>query len=240
MRVVRRGSDSSRLASGMSPWQTVTTSSTHRSASSRVMVFDPRKWRPQTPTTAYMELRDDDPFWVALRVAVLTDELIRAAVHTGQFSHPEAEEEPRRRPDRAARTRSPSIYPTAADPIVNPRLEGEPSDLRECGGVMRTWPQVRRVSCRAVHLRQRDRRNASRFRRPRAARRPRSRRRAAVPTSAGSFIEVDIAADSEAHRTWKQPVAHPSACDGAGWKLVGLERMPHKPAAAAPAQKTKS
>ena len=68
-----------------------TTSSTRRSASSRAIVFDPRTWRPQTPTTAYMEMRDDDAFWAARRVAAFTDELIRAAVHTGQFSDPAAE-----------------------------------------------------------------------------------------------------------------------------------------------------
>ena len=33
-----------------------------------------------------MELRDDDAFWAARRVAAFTDDLIRAAVHTGQFS----------------------------------------------------------------------------------------------------------------------------------------------------------
>ena len=38
-----------------------------------------------------MELRDDDAFWAARRVAAFTDELIRAAVHTGQFSDPAAE-----------------------------------------------------------------------------------------------------------------------------------------------------
>ena len=54
-------------------------------------VFDPRKWRPQTPTTAYMELRDDDAFWAARRIAAFTDDLIRAAVHTAQFSDPAAE-----------------------------------------------------------------------------------------------------------------------------------------------------
>ncbi len=53
--------------------------------------FDPRAWRPQTPTTAYLEMRDDDAFWAARRVAAMSDELIRAAVHTGAFSDPRAE-----------------------------------------------------------------------------------------------------------------------------------------------------
>ena len=38
-----------------------------------------------------MELRDDDAFWAARRVAAFTDDMIRAAVHTGQFSDPAAE-----------------------------------------------------------------------------------------------------------------------------------------------------
>ena len=49
-------------------------------------VFDPTTWKPQTPSTAYMELRADDAFWAARRVMAFTDELIRAAVHTGQFA----------------------------------------------------------------------------------------------------------------------------------------------------------
>ena len=53
--------------------------------------FDPTTWKPQTPTTAYMELRADDAFWAARRVMAFTDDLIRAAVHAGQFSDPAAE-----------------------------------------------------------------------------------------------------------------------------------------------------
>jgi hypothetical protein len=84
--------------------------------------FDPRSWRPQTPTTAYMEMRDDDAFWAARRVAAFSDELIRAAVHTGQFSDPAAEQYLGdvliKRRDKIART-----YLTAINPIVDPRLD---------------------------------------------------------------------------------------------------------------------
>ena len=40
-----------------------------------------------------MELRDDDAFWAAQRVAAFTDEMIRAIVHTGEFSDPAAEKQ---------------------------------------------------------------------------------------------------------------------------------------------------
>lgn len=84
--------------------------------------FDPREWRPQTPTTASMEMRDDDAFWAARRVAAFSDDLIRAAVHTGQFSDPAAEtclaDVLIKRRDTIAR-----IYLTAVNPIVAPRLD---------------------------------------------------------------------------------------------------------------------
>jgi hypothetical protein len=39
---------------------------------------------------------------------------------------------------------------------------------------------------------------------------------------------VDIAADSDGYPTWKQPVRAFFRQEGAGWKLVGFERMPDK------------
>jgi hypothetical protein len=72
----------------LSPWQTVDYVEYPSIGKFEGDRFDPRKWRPQTPTTAYMEMRDDDAFWAARRVAAFTDELIRAAVHTGEFSDP--------------------------------------------------------------------------------------------------------------------------------------------------------
>jgi len=36
-------------------------------------------------------MRDDDAFWAARRVAAFTDEMIRAAVHVGEYSDPAAE-----------------------------------------------------------------------------------------------------------------------------------------------------
>ena len=71
------------LGFGLSPWQTVKYRLYPLIGKFEGDVWDPRKWRPQTPTTAYMELRDDDAFWAALRVAAFTDELIRAAVQQG-------------------------------------------------------------------------------------------------------------------------------------------------------------
>ena len=76
----------------LSPWQTIPYKEYYPSIGKfEGDRFDPKKWRPQTPTTAYMETRDDDAFWAARRLAVFSDELIRAAVKAGQFSDPKAE-----------------------------------------------------------------------------------------------------------------------------------------------------
>ena len=85
-------------------------------------VFDPREWKPQTPTTAYLELRDDDAFWAARRVMAFSDGLIRAAVATGRYSDTAASDHLAavliKRRDTIGR-----IYLTAINPIVNPRLD---------------------------------------------------------------------------------------------------------------------
>jgi hypothetical protein len=52
---------------------------------------------------------------------------------------------------------------------------------------------------------------------------------AGLPTAAGSYVQVDIAVDAQAHPAWKEPVRTWFRREGAGWKLVGLERMPDKP-----------
>ncbi len=74
-----------------SPWQTADYTiypSVGRLEGDR---FDPRTWKPHWATKAYIEMREDDAFWAARRVAAFTDEQIRAAVKTGQFGDAAAE-----------------------------------------------------------------------------------------------------------------------------------------------------
>jgi len=223
------------LGFGLSPWQTVDYVEYPSVGKFEGKVFDPRKWRPQTPTTAYMELRDDDAFWAARRVAAFTDDLIRAAVHTGQFSDPAAE---KYLADVLIERREKikSAYLTAVNPIVNPALTAKGLTFENAavsGGVAQGS-----VSYRASWMI---------FDNATGATKPLTQSQSATTTIAApsglpssGFVAVDIAADSDAYPTWKQPVRAYFRADGGSWKLVGLERMPDQPPAGVAAQQKAS
>jgi len=177
--------------------------------------------------TAYMELRDDDAFWAAQRVAAFTDDMIRAIVHVGEISDPAAEKYLAdvliERRDKIK-----SAYLTAINPIVKPRLDakGLSFDNAAVSGGVASGPVTYRASWMVFD-------NAT------GATKPLSETTSATTTIAppagipsSGFIAVDIAAESAAHPTWKQPVRAVFRQDTGGWKLVGLERMPDRVTAA--------
>jgi hypothetical protein len=211
------------LGFGLSPWQTVDYVEYPSVGKFEGKVWDPRKWRPQTPTVAYMEMRDDDAFWAARRIAAFTDELIRAAVHTGEFSDPAAE---KYLGDVLIqrRERIKSIYLTQVNPIVNPRLDASGLTFENAavtGGVAKGA-----IAYRA---------NWMTFDNATGATKPISETKSATTTIAApsglpssGFVAVDIAADADGYPTWKQPVRAYFRQDGGSWKLVGLDRLPEQ------------
>jgi hypothetical protein len=52
----------------------------------------------------------------------------------------------------------------------------------------------------------------------------------------GSFVEIDIAAESEAQPSWREPIRTYFRRTTTGWTLVGLERLPQTIAPTAPGQ----
>jgi predicted small lipoprotein YifL len=206
----------------LSPWQTVNYVEYPSIGKFEGDVWDPKTWRPQTPTTAYMELRDDDAFWAARRVAAFTDDLIRAAVHTGQYSDPKAEQY---LGDVLIKRREKikSIYLTAVNPIVSPRLDAngrltfENAAVAAGGGTATyhaTWFRLDNTTGATQPLSETQ--SATTTIDP-----PQS-----LPSQPGSFVAVDISADSDGHPTWRRPVRASFRRESAGWKLVGLERLP--------------
>jgi hypothetical protein len=212
---------------GLSPWQTVHYVEYPSVGKFEGDVFDPRKWRAQTPTIAPKELRDDDAFWAARRVVAFTDDMIRTAIHTGEFSDPAAEKYLGdvliKRRDKIA-----SIYLTAVNPIVDPRLEGNGrltfGNAAVAAGVAKD-PVTYRASWLLFD-------NATGTTKPLADTTSETttvQAPSGLPAASGSFVAVDIAADSAGHPAWKVPVRTYFRRGGDGWKLVGLERQPDHP-----------
>jgi len=211
----------------LSPWQTVPYTEYSSVGRFEGDVFDPTKWKPQTPTTAYMELRGDDAFWAARRVMAFSDDLVQAAVHAGQLSDPAAERHLSdvisKRRDAIGRT-----YLTAVNPIVNPRLDAAGSlafDNAAVAAGVADAPAEYRAAW-------------SRFDNATGAARPIAETRSAtttiapppdLPTTTGSFVEIDISADSAGHPSWRQPIRTFFRRTAAGWTLVGLERLSDQP-----------
>jgi len=222
------GSTAKRLLSfgfALSQWHTV--DYTERPAIGKFEgdEFDPRTWRPQTPTTAYMEMRDDDAFWAALRVAEFTDDMIRAIIQTGEFSDSASA---RALGDIMIKRRNKILatYLPAVNPIVTPRLEN--NQLTFDNAAVRARVAKPPATYRASWF-QFD--NATGDTRPlsettgttTSIEAPRG-----LPTAVDSFIAVDISADAKEHATWRKPIRTYFRLDADGWKLVGLERMPDR------------
>ena len=211
----------------LSPWQTIPYKPYYSSIGKfEGDEFDPREWRPQTPTTAYMEARDDDAFWAARRIAAFSDELIRTAVKAGEYSDPEAEKYLGdvliKRRDKIL-----SLYLNAVNPIVNPRLDASGSLTLEnaalAAGVAKGQPTYR-ASWMLFD-------NATGATKPLSMTDSKTTTLAApagLPTAPGSYIQVDISADLAEQAAWKEPIKTHFRRTAQGWQLVGLERLPEK------------
>jgi hypothetical protein len=215
----------------LSPWQTVPYTEYPEAGRFEGDAFDPRTWKPQTPTTAYIELRADDAFWAAQRVMAFNNDLIRAAVHTGQFADPAAENHVAsvlmKRRDTIGRS-----YLTAVNPVVNPRLDADGTLSFDNAAVTAGFaaaPAGYRIAWSRFDNATED---VTRI----AETQITSTRGAAprdLPSQPGLFIAVDISADSQANPSWAQPVRCFFRRTDAGWKLVGLERLPEQSKAVA-------
>jgi len=220
----------------LSPWQTAPYTNYSSIGFFEGDRFEPRSWRPQTPVEPFIQMRDDDAFWAARRVMAFSDDLIRAVVGSGQYSNPAAE---RYLADVLIKRRDAigRVYLTAVNPVVSPRLDATGSLTFENAAVAAgfaapptayraTWSQFDNTTGATTRIA--DTRSATTTM---AASRD-------LPSAPGSFVEIDIAAESAEHPTWQQPVRTHFRRDAGGWKLVGLERLPGRasgPGAAAPA-----
>jgi len=169
-----------------------------------------------------MEMLADDAFWAARRVAAFDDGLIRALVHTGQFSDPSAEEYLAKilmqRRDKIAKA-----YLPAVNPIVNPRLSADGTltfdnaaiaegGIDVAAGYAARWSAYEHGSGTPRELG--DSRNT----------RPSLAAPAALPATDRAIVRVEVTADAAARPEWQRPVTLDFRRGAGGWTLVGLDR----------------
>jgi hypothetical protein len=220
-----------RLASfgfALSPWQTVNyveKSSIGKFEGDR---FDPRTWRPQTPTTAYLELRDDDAFWAARRLASFNRDMLATLIHTGDFSDPSAEaalvDIMLKRRDKILQAYLPAVNPIVAPQIRAGALTFENAAVnadvaKAPRGYRATWFEFDNATSALRPVEEASSANTN-FSAP-----------ADLPTNIGDYTAVEIAAEGTDYASWRQPVRAYFRRQSDGWKLVGLERLPEGPVA---------
>jgi hypothetical protein len=214
------------LGLAISPWQTVDFEEHPEIGKFEGDQFEPEKWKPRVPVAALRHARADDTLWAALRVMAFTDEQIRAAVKTGGYTDPAAEELHTsvliKRRDKIGRAYFTNISPltrfaldeagvlTFENPAVKAKLAEPPKK-----GYQTVWNRFD---------------NAARTAQPIGSATPSQSERVQgpsdLPKTDGSFVKVSISALEPAHPAWAKPVDVYFKRAGGAWRLVGVERLP--------------
>jgi hypothetical protein len=188
--------------------------------------FDPLTWRPRVPVAALRHAREDDTFWAALRVMAFTDEQIHAAVKTGGFTDPKAEEllaslliERRDIIGRVyyARINPLTRFALSADgalsfenPAVSAGFTTAPSE-----GYEAEWAAFDNATGESSPIGStRTRGDGTSIAAP-----------AGLPHTPGAYVKVSIRAIASEHEAWRVPVDVYFRRQPTGWQLVGVERI---------------
>lgn len=188
--------------------------------------WDPELWSPRFPNAAFLHTREDDEFWAARKLQGISNEMIRAAIREGRFDSPEAEAklatfiEDRR--DAIIRRYLPAI-----NPVVEPTLDAtgtlsfanaavDAGVASSPGEYLVTWSAFDNQTGQATEVGS----TKGGLRQPAPA---------GLPAQTGAYVRVAVAAGAGAPESWTQPAHIFFRRSPEGWKLVGFERLPHRP-----------
>jgi hypothetical protein len=205
------------------PWMSIDYPEYRRLGRFEAAAFVPEDWKPRFPNTAFNYARADDLFWGARRLkALLTDDLIRAAVKAGQYSDPKTEEALAgiliERRDKIAKA-----WLTPINPIVDVALSDGALTFRNAAvehGVAQAPPSYLAVWSRfdnatGTATRITETRGGERMTAP-----------SGLPSRAGDYLQLDLSAVEPSIKAWAVPVHAWFRRNADGWKLVGFERLP--------------
>jgi hypothetical protein len=185
--------------------------------------FDPELWRSRVPNAAYQRADADDTFWAARKVLAITDEMIAAAVRSGNYSDPSAEqyliETLIKRRDAIGRAYLPKI-----NPVVDPQLEAQGTLSFQNAALEADIHPAGQTTYKAVWYRFDNATGQSELIAESMPTGVASIPAPDTPPTSGSFIRVDISAVNTAYPSWSSPVQVYFRRIDDKWKLVGLER----------------
>jgi hypothetical protein len=182
--------------------------------------FNPEKWKPEYPIPAFERMRAEDAFWAARIIARFDEPAVRSMVEKGRYSD-------RAAVDYIVRTlmeRREKILRTWLNgvmPVVDPVLDGSGLAFRNVAvdSGAAAAPSAYQITWYAfdnntgTHRRIGDTASAA------------SGARIALPAQLSNeqFVMAAVSADG-GPAGWRKPARVYFRKDGAGWKLVGLER----------------
>jgi hypothetical protein len=215
------------------PWQTVRYVDSPAIGPFEGDAFEPDEWKPRVPTAAFLAARADDTFWAARRVMAFSDAMIRALAQTGQYSDETAAAHLAnvliQRRDKIGRT-----YLNAVNPVVSFALDGNGTFTFENAaaatgagaepekGYSVSWARFDNATGESASL------GAPVLTTDRKAAPP-----SALPTAAGSFVKIQVAAWQPSIPSWATPVDVYFRRDSTSWALVGVDRLPGLPVSTA-------
>jgi hypothetical protein len=186
--------------------------------------FNPEQWRPRVPNPAFLNARADDRFWAAKKLAAITTDMIRAAVRSGEFADPAAEEFLVRalagRRDVITRA-----YLTPVNPIEDLAIDTDGTLTFRNAAVdadVAAAPQ----GYRAQWFTYDNAAGIGKSLGETSGREPRLAIAPGLPQADGAFIQVALSAIGSTHAAWRTPVQAYFRLRGGSWNLVGLERTP--------------
>ncbi len=215
------------------PWQTADYVKNHEIGRFSSDAYEPEKWTPRVPAGALLRIRADDELWATLRVMAFTDDQIRAAVKTGQYSDPAAEkllgDVLIARRDKIAR-----VYLTKINPLTkfslsasgeltfeNPAVRAHLADAPK-GGYQVAWSRFDNVAGTTQAIGS-----------PASAAGERLQAPGDLAQADGAYVKASISAVDAPHRSWSTPVDVYFRRAGGAWQLVGVDRLPNPPAVTA-------
>ena len=185
--------------------------------------FNPDTWKPRVPNQAFLHARADDKFWAAQKLAAMTSDMLRAAVHAGDFGDPASEaflvKALAERRDAIIRT-----YLTAVNPIADPALDAdEVLTFRnaavdaDVAAVPRGYRAVWSIFDNATGGGRRIGESSGRTTQLEAP--------GGLPSTPGTFIKVELSSTGARHLSWEHPVTAIFLNVDGSWRLVAFERM---------------